>query len=206
MKYTLITLLAALPSLAIAQNFTLWLETSSPTTTGNFTVSVYGDADVGDGYYAAAFGLEVTSSTGGGEVQDISWAPGVWAGISIDEGGYLGNGLHSLVWMSQLVIPSCGVFSDCTVPYGTLMATFTIDVDPDLAETYRIDLIPAPTLNPDLTYSFEVVDEQYSNYWADSQGTLDLQGATVTVVPSPAGISSLMMCGLLAARRTRKET
>ncbi len=188
-----------------AQNFTLWLEPSSITPSGTFTVSVYGDADVGDGYYAAAFGLEVTSSSGHGGVQDIEWAPGVWAGISSDEGGYLGNGLHSLVWMSQLVIPSCGVFSDCTVPYGTLMATFTIEVDPERAETYQLDLIPAPTLNPDFAYSIEVVDEQYSNYWTDSQGTLSLQGATITVVPASAGLGSLLLCGLLASRRTRME-
>ena len=194
---------AGLVSTALAQNFELRLEPGSVSPSGLFTISVYGDADVGDGYYSAAFGLEVTSLSGLGSVRDIEWSPGIWAGFAGDAGGYQGDGLHSLVWMSLLVIPECGVFFDCTVPYGTLMGTFTIDVDPVIAETYQISLIPAPQLDPSLSCSFEVVDEDFSNYWVDSQGTLSLVGTSVSVIPAPACIASLLVCGLLNTRRTR---
>lgn len=205
MNYALIPLLAGLSSSALAQNFTLWLEPSSPTPAGNFTVSVYGDADVGMSYFGGAIGLEVVTLGGPNSVTNITWDLALELPYSnFPDLGYGGGGVHSGVVFGWLVGP-CDLFPCEPAALGSLIGTFTIEVEPNAFDTYQIDLISGPNVDPSYPFTLQVQDDLNGQLWDDSQGTLSLVGTSATVTPAPAGLASLLMCGLLAARRTRKE-
>ncbi len=190
-----------------AQNFSLWLEPSSMTPNGTFTVGVYGDADVGTAYLAGSFGLSVESLAGENQVSNITWDLHVGGEFLVQyfDNGYGGNGTHLGTSFYQLIVPSCGMVFDCGRPYGELIGSFTIEMDPHAMGDYEISLLSAPDLNLPVQHTFEVYDQTSGHLYNDSQGTLTLTGTTVTVVPAPAGLGSLLLCGLLASRRTRKE-
>ena len=191
-----------------AQNFSLWLEPSSMTPNGTFTVGVYGDADVGTAYLAGSFGLSVESLAGENQVSNITWDLHYSGGLGLAQYfdyGYGGNGTHLGTSFYQVVVPSCGMIFDCGTSYGELIGSFTIEMDPHAMGDYEISLLSAPDLNLPVQHTFEVYDETTGDLYNDSQGTLTLTGTTVTIVPAPAGLGSLLLCSLLASRRTRKE-
>lgn len=191
-----------------AQNFSLWLEPSSMTPNGTFTVGVYGDADVGTAYLAGSFGLSVESLAGENQVSNITWDLHYSGGLGLAQYfdyGYGGNGTHLGTSFYQVVVPSCGMIFDCGTSYGELIGSFTIEMDPHAMGDYEISLLSAPDLNLPVQHTFEVYDETTGDLYNDSQGTLTLTGTTVTIVPAPAGLGSLLFCSLLASRRTRKE-
>ncbi|HCT45784.1 MAG: hypothetical protein CMJ35_09975 [Phycisphaerae bacterium] len=194
-----------LASTAIAQDFSLWLEPGSISPMGNFTVSVYADADVGTSYLGGAFGLEVVTLGGPNTVTNITWDLGLELPYStITDYGYGGGGVHTGVVFGWLIGP-CDVFPCTPAPLGSLVGTFTIEVEPDAFDSYQIDLLIGTEVDPAFPYTFEVWDDASGQMWNDSQGTLSLIGTSVTVTPAPAGLGSLLLCGLLASRRTRKE-
>ncbi|MFG0244736.1 MAG: hypothetical protein ACF8MF_01625 [Phycisphaerales bacterium JB052] len=206
MKYHVtLFLICGSASLAGAQDFSLWLEPSSMTPNGTFTVSVYGDADVGTAYLSGAFGLSVESVAGENQVSNITWDLPLNGLFQYFDYGYGGNGTHLGTSFYQLIVPSCGMIFDCGISYGELIGSFTIEMDPHAMGDYEISLLSAPDLDLPVPHTFAVYDEMTGHLYNDSQGTLTLTGTTVTVVPAPAGLGSLLFCGLLASRRTRKE-
>ncbi|MHA7812300.1 MAG: hypothetical protein ACX94C_02745 [Phycisphaerales bacterium] len=204
---TIVIGLAGLSSAASAQNFSLWLEPSSMTPNGTFTVGVYGDADVGTAYLTGSFGLSVESLTGENQVSNITWDLHVGSEFLIQyfDYGYGGDGTHLGTSFYQFIIPSCGMIFDCGRSYGELIGTYTIEMDPGAMGDYEISLLSAPDLDLPVPHTFEVYDETTGDLYNDSQGTLTLTGTAVTIVPAPAGLGSLLLCGLLASRGTRKE-
>lgn len=187
-----------------SQNFNLWLEPSGMSPEGTFTVSVYGDSDLGGVYVSGGMGLQVSTLSGQGRVSNISWDFDLVGNyLQLDEVGYLGDGMHGEVGYAWFV--GCGIFPCDTTDLGAPIGHFTIEVDPDAFETYQIDLIAGPDLNPAYPYTIEVADP-LGNLYNDSQGSLTLTGATVSVVPSPGLVSMMTLCAMLSSgRRRRKE-
>ncbi len=197
---------AGLATTAFAQNFSLWLEPSSMTPTGTFTVSVYGDADVGTAYHTSTFGLSVASLGGDNQISNITWDLALeFAYVPSFDLGYGGNGTHLGIQFAHLPLSLCGGVFDCGVSYGELIGSFTIETDLHAMGDYQISLIAGPDVDPSVPYTFGVYDEMTWDVYNDSQGSLTMTGTTVTIVPAPAGIASLLICGLLSARRTREE-
>ena len=192
-----------LASSAFGQNFNLWLEPSGMSPEGTFTVSVYGDSDLGGVYVSGVMGLQVSTLSGQGRVSNISWDFDLVGNyLQLDEVGYLGDGMHGEVGYAWFV--GCGIFPCETTDLGAPIGHFTIVVDPDAFETYQIDLIAGPDLNPAYPYTIEVADP-LGNLYNDSQGSLTLTGATVSVVPSPGLVSIMTMCAMLSSRRIRRK-
>lgn len=187
-----------------SQNFNLWLEPSGMSPEGTFTVSVYGDSDLGGVYVSGGMGLQVSTLSGQGRVSNISWDFDLVGNyLQLDEVGYLGDGMHGEVGYAWFV--GCGIFPCDTTDLGAPIGHFTIEVDPDAFETYQIDLIAGPDLNPAYPYTIEVADP-LGNLYNDSLGSLTLTGATVSVVPSPGLVSMMTLCAMLSSgRRRRKE-
>lgn len=199
---------AGLATTAFAQDFSLWLEPSSMTPNGTFTVGVYGDADVGTAYHTGTFGLSVESLGGDNQVSNITWdlALGGFAYNQFFDLGYGGNGTHLGTQFSQLPLSGCDVIFNCGVSYGELIGSFTIETDPHAMGDYQISLIAGPDVDPSVPYTFGVYDEMSGSLYNDSQGTLTMTGTTVTLVPMPAGTVVLGLGGLFSLRRTRKES
>lgn len=209
-KQAVVTLgICGLATSAFAQNFSLWLEPSSMTPSGTFTVSVYGDADVGTAYLSGSFGLSVESVAGENQVSNITWDLHYGGGLGLAQYfdyGYGGDGTHLGTSFYQVIVPSCGMIFDCGISYGELIGSFTIEMDPGAMGDYEISLLSASDLDLPVPHTFEVYDEMTGSLYNDSQGTLALTGTTVTVVPVPAGTVVLGLGGLFSIRRTRKET
>lgn len=185
-----------------AQNFNLWLELSGMSPDGIFTVSVYGDSDLGGVYVSGGMGLQVSTLSGQDRVSNINWDFDLVGNyLQLDEVGYLGDGMHGEVGYAWFV--GCGIFPCDTTDLGAPIGHFTIEVDPDAFETYQIDLIAGPDLIGALPYTIEAADP-LGNLYNDSQGSLKLTGATVSVVPAPGFISILTMCAVLSSRRLRR--
>ena len=93
---------AGIASVAAAQNFSLSMTPSVSQTVegGNFTVTVYGDADMGSHILGGAFGLSSDSAL----IDSMTWSPAAWSAFNTD-GGYAGNGNYNEVIFGQLVIP-----------------------------------------------------------------------------------------------------
>jgi len=195
-------MLAAIALPASAQEFTLWLEPSSTTQTGNFTVSVYGDADVGSSYLSGAIGLDATTLGGPSSVTNITWDLALgFPFVNWPDHGY-GGGMHNGVVFGELVGP-CDVIPCPPAPLGSLIGTFSIEVEPDAFDAYQIDLVSGPDVDPTYPYTFQVRDDLTGEFWDDSQGTLSLIGTSVQVVPGPGGLALIGVLGLGAARRRR---
>jgi len=208
-KQAVVTLgVCGLASSALAQNFSLWLEPSSMTPMSTFTVSVYGDADVGTAYHEGTFGLSVESLGGENQVSNITWdlALGGYPYMQYFDLGYGGNGTHLGIQFALTPLSGCDVIFDCGASYGELIGSFTIEMDQHAMGDYEISLLSAPELDLPVPHTFEVYDEVSGSVYNDTQGTLTLTGTTVTIVPAPAGLGSLLLCGLLASRRTRMES
>jgi hypothetical protein len=202
---TVMSVLAGCASMTLAQNFELWLEPSSATPGATFTVGVYGSADVGDAYRAGNFGLSVDSLDGSNRVSNITWdlALGGPAYVTFFDLGYGGDGVHLGVQFGQLFVSSCGFIFDCGAPYGSLIGTFTVVMDPLVAGDYEISLITGQDLAKPQDFTFEVYDELSGSVYSDDQGLLTLTGAQVSVVPSQGTLGLLGCCGLLVSRRRR---
>jgi hypothetical protein len=201
--HLIVASLAGFVSLAQAQNFNLWLEPGEVSPDGVFTVTVYGDSDLGGVYIGGGMGLEVSSLSGEDRVSDISWdfdLEGTY--IEIDEDGYLGGGSYGEV--SYYWLMGCGIFPCEFTDLGEAIGHFTIEVDPDVFETYEIDLIAGPDLNEPFPYTIEAADP-LGNLYNDLQGSLTLTGTTVSVVPAPGLVSMMMMYGVLSSRRLRRK-
>ena len=201
--HLIVASLAGFVSLAQAQNFNLWLEPGEVSPDGVFTVTVYGDSDLGGVYIGGGMGLQVSTLSGEDRIGDISWdfdLEGTY--IEIDEDGYLGGGVYGEV--SYYWFMGCGIFPCEFTDLGDPIGHFTIEVDPDAFETYEIDLIAGPDLNPAFPYTIEAADP-LGNLYNDSQGSLTLTGATVSVVPAPGFVSMMTMYGVLSSGRRRKE-
>ncbi|MEZ6164417.1 MAG: hypothetical protein R3B67_08290 [Phycisphaerales bacterium] len=85
--------LCGLASSALAQNFSLTLVPSAltiDTSAGavTMTVTVIGDADLGDYLLGRLFGIESNNAS----IIDMQWEPADWSVFNVDAGGYAGNG------------------------------------------------------------------------------------------------------------------
>lgn len=192
-------------SQALAQNFTLWLEPGDISPSGSFTVSVYGDADVGTHYRGGAFGLQVTSLDGTGSVTDIAWDLTLgFPFFNFPDLGYAGGGTYTGLAFGYLVGP-CDIFPCPPFELGERIGYFTIEVDPSVMSTYQIDLVAGPDVDPTFPFSLETVDIPSGQAWNDSSGTLTLSGATVSIVPAPPVVWALTLSSLPLLKRTRRK-
>ena len=197
-KQAVVTLgICGLATSAFAQNFSLTLvpsvqtiDTSAGAVT--ITMSVIGDADVGTHMLDGAFSMHSNSQL----VQDMAWSPASWSQFNTD-GGYAGNGDYNQIAYGQLW-PIGGIFPPPpNSALGMTIGTFEIT----LAGTGEVEF----NLLEGTPFTLETIDEFNGVKYIDTDGTLTLQGASITVVPAPAGFASLLICGLLSARRTREE-
>ena len=139
MKHVLIAAaIAGSVSCAMAQNFSLTLVPGATQVLsgGSFTITVYGDADVGTAYLSGAFGLSVESLNGENQVSNITWDLPLNGLIQYFDYGYGGNGTHLGTSFFQLIVPSCGMIFDCGISYGELIGSFTIQMDPGAMGDY----------------------------------------------------------------------
>ena len=186
---------------ACAQNFTMWLEAGDVSPSGSFTVTMFADSDLGGTLLSVSVGLDVTPLTGSGSVSDITWQSelqGSYADFTND--GYLGDGMYgelSIGW-----IFACGIFPCVFTDLGQPIGHFTVHADPDTFETYQIDIIPGPAINPLLPYTIEAADQSGALY-NDSQGSLQLNGATVSV-PASNVLVCMSLGGYLVMYRRRR--
>lgn len=202
MKYhATLFLICGSASLAGAQDFSLSIvgapSTVDSTGGASFTMSVVGDASVGQFYSAAAFSLVSDSPL----ITNIDWAFANWPNFPID-GSYAGDGNYSQIiagalWGCGAPPPFCAPTEDARL--GETIGVFTVHLAAGVTGQVDFQLLAGDP------FSLEVINWDTGELWNDNHGTLELQGTTVTIVPSPAGVSSLMICGLLASRRTRKE-
>ncbi len=180
-----------------AQNFSLTLVPSAQTIDTSagpvsMTIIIIGDADIGTHMLGGAFSMVSNSPN----VQDMTWAPASWSQFNTD-GGYAGNGNYNEVVYGQLL--NGGPFSpkpDSAL--GMSIGMFEIT----LAGTGVVEF----NLLEGTPFALETVDAKTGTTHINTDGTLTLQGASITLVPAPAGIASLLICGLLSARRNREET
>ncbi len=187
--------LAGFASAALSQNFSLTLVPSAQTidTSGGaatVTVTVIGDADVGDYLLNGSFGIESNSAS----VIDMQWEPADWSQFN-DDGGHAGDGNYNQVIFGQLLAnyfppPDSSLFGN---PIGAFQVTFAEgsigSVDMSLVEgmPYTLSTIAWPSL------------DEYES----SDGNLSLNGTTLTLVPSPGAASLLAFAGAVGARRRR---
>ncbi|MHA7812301.1 MAG: hypothetical protein ACX94C_02750 [Phycisphaerales bacterium] len=187
--------LCGLASSALAQNFSLTLVPSAQTidTSGGaatVTVTVIGDADVGDYLWNGSFGIESNNAS----VIDMQWEPADWSQFNND-GGHAGNGNYNQVIFGQLLVnffppPDSSLFGN---PIGAFQVTFAEgsigSVDMSLVEgmPYTLSTIAWPSL------------DEYES----SDGNLTLNGTTLTLVPAPGAASLLAFAGVVGVRRRR---
>ena len=195
MKTIALAAIAGLAAAASAQNFSLTLVPSTMTvdTSGGaatFTMTVFGDADVGTHLLGGAFGL--AANGGGDTVQGMTWSPAAWSAFNTD-GGYAGNGNYNTVVYGQLVIP--GIFPPAPgSELGSAIGSFSVTVDGAGVLDYQ--------LTAGSPFTLEVVDE-VSGATQNDAGGISLGGATINVVPAPSAMALLGLGGLVAGRRRR---
>lgn len=193
-KHMIMAALAGSASLAAAQNFSLSLvpSTTAPLPGSSFTLTVFGDADVGTHFLGGAFSLE----SDGQCIQSMTWTPAAWSQFNTD-GGFAGNGDYNEVVFGQLVLPPVflpGAGSEL----GSAIGTYTIVLDPGIGD-FQIDfqLVGASP------FTLETVDAVTGQTFQSSDGTLTLGSARVALIPSPGALSVLGLGGLVATRRRR---
>lgn len=190
--------LAGVATMAVAQQdeFSLTLVPSSSTfecNGGTFTVSVYGDANVGTHLLGGGFGLD--ASGGASLITDISWTPAEWSMFDTDN-GYAGGGIHNQVIFGQLVIP--GIFPPGpNSELGSLIGSFEIMYSSGGPEFFDIDLVPSDVL------SLQTVDAQTGAIFTADETTLTIHGASILICPAPGTTMAFGCVGLLASRRRR---
>ncbi|MCA9274811.1 MAG: PEP-CTERM sorting domain-containing protein [Phycisphaerales bacterium] len=197
MRYSAVLLagVAGLASQASAQNFSLSLGTSVATLNpsgGTFTVTVYGDADVGTHMLGGAFSLV----SNGDCISDMQWNPASWSVFNTD-GGYAGSGDYNDVIFGQLVIP--GIFPPAPgSELGSAIGSYTITLDPFIGDIALVfDLV---AVQP---FSLETVDAVTGQTYQSSSGNLSLGSLTIAVIPAPGTFAILGLGGLASARRRR---
>lgn len=185
---------AGFASLAAAQNFSLSIVPSSTviSPSSSFTLSVFGDADVGTHLLGGGFSID----SNGDCVQSMQWTPASWSAFNTD-GGYAGGGDYNQVVFGQLVIPD--IFPPAPgSENGALIGSFFVQMDP-AAGDFSIDF----QLVAGSPFTLETVDSTTGETYQSSSGNLSLGSATVRVVPTPGVLSMLGLGGLAATRRRR---
>lgn len=197
MRHLIVAAVAGIATPAIAQNFSLSLVPSAQTidTSGGqatFTVTVYGDADVGTHLLGGAFALETNSTC----VIDMSWQNAAWSAFNTD-GGYAGNGNYNQVVFGQLVIP--GIFPPAPgSEVGSAIGSFNVTVTSGGFGSIDFQLVAGSP------FTLETVDAVTGNTFQSSSGTLSLGSATIwPCIPTPGACSVFMIAGLAASRRRR---
>lgn len=187
--------IAGLASNASAQNFSLSLVPSatSPAPSSSFTISVFGDADVGTHLLGGAFSIE----SNGECVQSMQWTPAAWSAFNTD-GGYAGSGDYNTVIFGQLVIP--GIFPPAPgSENGSLIGSFLVQLDPGIGDfSITFNLVAGSP------FTLETVNAVTGDTYQSSSGNLTLGSATVSVIPAPGVLSLLGLSGLAASRRRRQ--
>lgn len=197
MRYSAVLLagVAGLASQAMAQNFSLTLASSFATldpSGGTFTVTVYGDADVGTHMLGGAFSLV----SNGDCISNMQWTPASWSVFNSD-GGYAGSGDYNDVIFGQLVIP--GIFPPAPgSELGSAIGSFTMTLDPLIGDI-QIDF----ELVAGQPFTLETVDAVTGQTYQSSSGNLSLGSLSLGVIPAPGTLAMLGLGGLAAARRRR---
>ena len=198
MKSVVFASVAGLASIAAAQNFTLSIVPSASTISegGTFTLSVYGDADVGTHLLGGAFSLE----TNNGCIDSMSWTPAAWSSFNSD-GGDAGDGNYNEVIFGQLVIP--GIFPPAAgSEVGALIGSFQVSMGFGGGDGAVLDF----QLVAGSPFTLETVDGATGDTYQSSSGSLTLGNARVisfACVPTPGSCSLLCVGGLIFARRRR---
>lgn len=190
----IIASVAGLATVSSAQNFSLTIVPSAATIIpgGSFTLSVYGDADVGTHMLGGAFALE----SDGNCISSVQWTNAAWSAFNTD-GGYAGNGDYNQVVFGQLVIP--GIFPPAAgSELGSRIGTFTVQLDPGIG-----DFLINFQLLAGSPFSLETVDSNTGETFRSSDGNLSLGSARVVLIPAPGVFSILGLGGLVASRRRR---
>ena len=192
---TAITLisLAGLTSTAAAQNFSLTLVPSAQTidTSGGaatVTVTVIGDADVGDYLLNGSFGIESTSAS----VIDMQWEPADWSQFN-DDGGHAGDGNYNQTLYAQL-IPDHFPLPDSSL-LGNPIGSFQVTIAADQVGQAEMSIFPGEP------FAMETHDEVSGRLYRSSDGNLTLNGATLIFVPAPGAASLLAFAGVVVTRR-----
>lgn len=191
---------AGLAGSVSAQDYSLSIA-SGPTsvdTTGSsitITIDIVGDASVGTHMLGGSFSLETSSS---GSVIDMTWIPAAWSSFN-DDGGYAGNGDYNPVIFGQIVIPGIPPFD---VPaagseLGNVIGSFQIVIAADTWFTMDMYLVAQDP------FSLEVYDILTGEAFHNSDGNLTLNGASISVVPSPSSLALIGLGGLVGTRRRR---
>ncbi len=186
--------IAGCASAAAAQNFSLSIVPSTTiiSPSSSFTLSVYGDADVGTHLLGGAFSID----SNGDCVQSMQWTPAAWSAFNTD-GGYAGGGDYNQVVFGQLVIP--GIFPPAPgSENGSLIGSFLVQMDPAIGD-FSIDF----QLVAGSPFTLETVDAVTGDTYQSTSGNLTLGSATVSVIPAPGVVSLLGMGGLMCTRRRR---
>ena len=196
-RVIILAVCAGATSVASAQNFSLSIvpSTTSPAPGGSFTLSVYGDADVGTHMLGGAFSLE----SNGVCISDMQWTNAAWSSFNTD-GGFAGDGDYNQVIFGQLILPGVPPF-DQPAPgseLGSLIGTFTVTLDPGIGD-FWIDF----QLVAGSPFTLETIDSVTGQTYQSSSGNLTLGSARVGLLPSPGTISGFAICGLVATRRRR---
>lgn len=187
--------ICGLTTAVFAQNFSLTLVPSAQTidTSGGavtMTVTVIGNADVGDYLWNGSFGIESNNAS----VIDMHWEPADWSQFN-DDGGHAGNGNYNQVIFGQLLAnffppPDSSLVGN---PIGAFQVTFAEgsigSVDMSLVEgmPYTLSTITWPSL------------DEYES----SDGTLHLSGLSINLIPAP-GTGAMLIIGALGVTRRRR--
>lgn len=187
--------LCGLASSALAQNFSLTLVPSAQTidTSGGavtMTVTVIGDADVGDYLLNGSFGIESNNVS----VIDMQWEPADWSQFN-DDGGHAGNGNYNQVIFGQLLSnffppPDSSLVGN---PIGAFQVTFAE------GSTGRVDM----SLVEGVPYTLATLGWPSLGEYESSNGTLHLSGLSINLVPAP-GTGALLAIGAMAITRRRR--
>ena len=187
--------IAGLASFAFAQNFELSIVLSSETadTSGGsavVTATVYGDADVGTHMLGGSFSLVSNSQM----VQGMTWTPAPWSAFNTDN-GYAGNGNYSMVIFGQLVLG--GIFPPAPgSELGSEIGSFEITLT-GLGQANFHLVAGSP-------FTLETTDSITGSTVIDTSGTLSLGSASISVLPTPAGLSLFALSGFCLSRRRRR--
>mgnify|MGYP003142492757 FL=1 len=188
--------MTGLATAASAQNFSLSILLSSQTadTSGGsavVTATVYGDADVGTHMLGGSFSLVSNSQM----VQDMTWTPAFWSSFNTD-GGYAGNGNYNETNYGQLW-PLGGIFPPPpSSALGMAIGSFEIT----LAGTGEVEF----DLVAGSPFSLQTVDEFTGVAYLDTDGTLSLGSASISILPAPGGLSFFALGGFCLSRRRRR--
>ncbi len=187
--------LCGLASSAIAQNFTLALVPSAQTIDTSagavtMTVTVIGDADVGEYLLNGAYGIESNNAS----VIDMQWEHADWSAVHID-GGYAGNGNYNQVIFGQAPVnffppPDASLL-------GNPVGAFRVTIAEDQVGQAEMSIVPGDP------FTLETYNWVTGSLYNSNDGNLTLNGTTLTFVPAPGAASLLAFAGVVITRRRR---